>query len=278
MKDTQLKTNLEQKAQEIRKWALKAITKAQSGHPGGSLSIAEILSVLYFGDILKHNPQNPKDPNRDHLIVSKGHSSPAVYAALGLAEYFSLEDFVNTFRQTGTLFQGHIDSTRVSGIEMSTGSLGQGQSMANGFALAARQLKKNSHIFCLLSDGELQEGQSWEALMAASHFKLGNLTSIIDRNRLQLDGTTEQTMALEPLADKLIAFGWQVQELDGHSVSELHAHLAAAKLRDPQSKPLMLIAHTVKGKGVSFMENQVKWHGVAPKPEELALALAELQR
>ena len=269
--------SLSQIAQEIRSLALKAITNANSGHPGGSLSVADILAVLYF-DILKHNPQNPDWDERDYLIISKGHASPAVYAVLALAGYFSANEFVNTFRQINSKFQGHIDRLKVSGVEVSTGSLGHGLSIANGVALGLR-LKADSKnkVYALLSDGELQEGQNWEAIMAASHYKLGNLTAIIDRNRLQLDGMTEKTMALEPLPEKFKAFGWLVKEVDGHNIEALQNVLKESSQRDNTAQPLVIIANTIKGKGVSFMENQVKWHGTAPKKEELEKALLELK-
>ena len=269
--------SLSQIAQEIRSLALKAITNANSGHPGGSLSVADILAVLYF-DILKHNPQNPDWDERDYLIISKGHASPAVYAVLALAGYFSANECVNTFRQINSKFQGHIDRLKVSGVEVSTGSLGHGLSIANGVALGLR-LKADSKnkVYALLSDGELQEGQNWEAIMAASHYKLGNLTAIIDRNRLQLDGMTEKTMALEPLPEKFKAFGWLVKEVDGHNIEALQNVLKESSQRDNTAQPLVIIANTIKGKGVSFMENQVKWHGTAPKKEELEKALLELK-
>jgi transketolase len=269
--------SLSQIAQEIRSLALKAITNANSGHPGGSLSVADILAVLYF-DILKHNPQNPNWDERDYLIISKGHASPAVYAVLALAGYFSADEFVNTFRKINSKFQGHIDRLKVPGVEASTGSLGHGLSIANGVALGLR-LKADSKnkVYALLSDGELQEGQNWEAIMAASHYKLGNLTAIIDRNRLQLDGMTEKTMALEPLPEKFKAFGWLVKEVDGHNIEALQNVLKESSQRDNTAQPLVIIANTIKGKGVSFMENQVKWHGTAPKKEELEKALLELK-
>jgi transketolase len=269
--------SLSQTAQEIRGLALKAITNASSGHPGGSLSIADILAVLYFG-ILKHDSKNPNWEERDRLIISKGHASPAVYAVLALAGYFPADEFINTFRKINSKFQGHIDRLKVPGVEASTGSLGHGLSIANGVALGLR-LKPDSKnkVYALLSDGELQEGQNWEAIMAASHYKLGNLTVIIDRNRLQLDGMTEKTMALEPLAEKFEAFGWLVKEIDGHNIEALQNVFKESSQRDNTAQPLVIIANTIKGKGISFMENQVKWHGTSPKKEELEKALLELK-
>jgi transketolase len=263
-------------AKEIRRLALQAIYHANSGHPGGSLSLADILTVLYF-DLLNHNPQNPNWEKRDHVVISKGHASPGIYAALALAGYFEAEEFIKTFRKINSKFQGHIDRLKVPGIEVSTGSLGQGLSVANGMALGLRLDKSSSRVYAILSDGELQEGQCWEAIMAAAHYKLGNLTALIDRNRIQLDGWTETTMALEPLADKFAAFGWSVQVIDGHNLSEIRDAIQLSWQRQITDKPYMIIANTVKGKGVSFMEEQVKWHGVAPKHEELEMALQELK-
>lgn len=264
---------VEKKAQEIRSNSLKMIHAAASGHPGGSLSISDILATLYFGGHLRHDPQNPEDPNRDILVVSKGHSSPAVYSALALAGFFPIEDTLS-FRSLGSNFQGHIDRMRVPGVEMSTGSLGHGLSNALGLALAAKLDKTDRKVFAILSDGELQEGSTWEALMAAAHFKTNNLTCIVDRNRIQLDGWTEKTMGLDPLADKFRAFNWEVVEINGHDLVQVDIALAKAA---KQEKPLLILAQTVKGKGVSFMEDEVGWHGVAPKDEDLEKALQELQ-
>jgi transketolase len=266
---------LHQLAQEIRKNALKAINNANSGHPGGSLSLADILSVLYF-DLLKHDPQSPFSKERDRVVISKGHASPAIYATLGLAGYFDTEEFISTFRKINSKFQGHIDRLKVPGVEVSTGSLGHGLSVANGIALGLRLDNSDSHVYALMSDGELQEGQCWEAAMTAAHYKIGNLTAIVDRNRIQLDGWTEQTMALEPLADKFIAFGWTVEIIDGHNISEIKKAIQKSWQREKLDKPFVIIANTIKGKGVSFMEDQVKWHGVSPKADELEKALIEL--
>ena len=273
--ESERKEALDEKARQIRINSLKAITNAASGHPGGSLSCADILSVLYF-DVMKHNPSNPSDPGRDYLIISKGHSSAAVYSALGLAGYFNLNEFVSSFRRLNSKFQGHIDRLKVPGVEISTGSLGQGLSMACGIALSLKLDKKENKVFVLMSDGELQEGQSWEAFMSCAHYKLANLTVIIDRNRLQLDGQTEKTMALEPLKDKLLAFGWNVYEADGHNTEDLSLVLKQCTTCENKSKPSVIIASTTKGKGVSFMENLVKWHGSPPSKDELEKALLEL--
>jgi transketolase len=266
---------IQEKSKEIRKLALRAVHAANSGHPGGSLSIADILATLYFG-VLKHDSKNPSLKERDRVVVSKGHASPAVYATLALAGYFEAETFVSTFRKINSKFQGHIDHLKVPGVEVSTGSLGHGLSVANGMALACRLDNLNNKVYAVLSDGELQEGQVWEAIMAAAHFKLGNLTAIVDRNRIQLDGWTEQTMALNPLKEKFESFGWTVEEINGHNHSEILKALKGSSQRQNTAKPHLILANTIKGKGVSFMEDQVKWHGVAPKTEELEAALLEL--
>ena len=266
---------IEEKAKAIRVNSLKMIHAAKSGHPGGSLSIADMLSVLYFGGQLKHDPSNPEMQDRDILVVSKGHSSPAVYSVLALAGFYNIEDTMS-FRQLGSNFQGHIDRMRVPGVEMSTGSLGHGLSNALGMALAAKLDKNSKTIFAILSDGEMQEGSNWEAIMAAAHFKADNLIAILDRNRIQLDGWTEKTMGLEPIKEKLEAFNWEVQEINGHDIVAINSAINNAK-ESSSDKPKFIIANTVKGKGVSFMEDEVAWHGVAPKDEDLAKALEELK-
>lgn len=263
-----------EKAKLIRVNSLKMIHAAKSGHPGGSLSIADILSVLYFGNQLKHDSSKPELKDRDVLVVSKGHSSPAVYSALGLAGFFNIEDTMS-FRQIGSRFQGHIDRMRVPGVEMSTGSLGHGLSNALGIALAAKLDSNKKHIFAILSDGELQEGSNWEAIMAAAHFKADNLIAILDRNRIQLDGWTETTMGLNPIKEKLEAFNWDVIEINGHDVNAINEAIDQAKA-STSGKPQFILANTIKGKGVSFMEDQVGWHGVAPNDEDLEKALKEL--
>ncbi len=264
-----------EKAKAIRVNSLKMIHAANSGHPGGSLSIADILAVLYFGGHLNYKPEDPEYIDRDLVVVGKGHASPAVYSCLALAGYFPIEETM-TFRKLGSAFQGHIDRTRVKGVEMSTGSLGHGLSNALGLALAARLDKSDKKIFAISSDGELQEGSMWEAIMACGHYKTTNLIAFIDRNRIQLDGWTETTMALNPLADKFKAFNWEVIEIDGHDLKQIDSALNQAYSLRSSGKPVAIIANTIKGKGVSFMEDQVKWHGVAPKTEELEKALVEL--
>jgi transketolase len=261
-------------AEKIRVNSLKMIHAAKSGHPGGSLSVTDILATLYFGGHLFVDPLDPKNPKRDILVMSKGHASAALYSALALKGFFAIEDTLS-FRSLGSPFQGHIDRLRVPGVEVSTGSLGHGLSNALGFALAAKLENNPKKIFVILSDGEMQEGQTWEAAMAAAHYKTSNLIGIIDRNRIQLDGFTETTMSLNPLPEKLRAFNWEVLETDGHELEDLNTAILETRNSDSE-KPKMIIAKTIKGKGVSFMEDQVSWHGVAPRDEELSKALVEL--
>ncbi len=269
-------TELKEITKDLRRSILKMTHAAASGHPGGSLSAVEILTVLYFS-ILKYDPQNPNWQERDRMIISKGHSTPLVYSILAKAGYYRGDDLL-TFRQLGSPYQGHIDRLKVPGIETSTGSLGHGTSFAVGAALGCRMDKLNNRIYLLQSDGELQEGSTWEAIMSASHYNLGNLTAILDRNRIQLDGWTEETMTLEPIAKRFEAFGWHVLEVDGHDMNQIHdAILKTHEIGPRENKPCIIIAHTVKGKGVSFMEDNVKWHGVAPNDEELKMALREIE-
>ena len=262
---------------DLRKSILKMTHAGASGHPGGSLSATELLTVLYFA-IMKYDSRNPEWTERDRLVISKGHCTPLVYSILAKAGYYKGDDLL-TFRKLGSPYQGHIDRLRAPGIETSTGSLGHGSSFAVGCAIGCRLDKINNRIYLLNSDGELQEGSSWEAIMSASHYHLGNLTAIVDRNRIQLDGWTEETMAIEPLAKKYEAFGWHVQEIDGHDMNQIYdAILKTQSIGPKEHKPCVIIAHTVKGKGVSFMEDEVKWHGVAPNDEELKKALQEIER
>lgn len=250
------------------------LTEAKSGHPGGSLSCAEIVGALYFSE-LKHDAKNPTWESRDRFVISKGHGVPTVYAAMADCGYFPKSE-LNTLRKTGARLQGHPDCTRLPGIEASTGSLGQGLSVAQGMALAARLSGKNFHTYCLLGDGECQEGQVWEAAMSAPKFKLGGyLTAILDCNGGQIDGPVRDVMDLEPLAEKWRAFNWEVFEIDGHDLEAvLHALRASRALR---GKPGMIIARTVKGKGVSFMEGKIEWHGVAPNTDQKSQAVAEIK-
>jgi transketolase len=264
-----------QKAKEIRVNSLKIIHSANSGHPGGSLSCADILATLYFGGHMQYDVANVENPNRDILVMSKGHASPALYSCLALAGFFPIESTMS-FRKLGSPFQGHIDRMKVRGVEMSTGSLGHGLSNGLGIALAAKLDQNPRKIFALLSDGELQEGSTWEAAMAAAHFKASNLIAFVDRNRIQLDGFTETTMALDPLPEKFKAFNWEVIEINGHKVEEIDDALNRAYELRSAGKPIAIIANTIKGKDVSFMEDQVKWHGVAPSKDDLDKALSEL--
>lgn len=271
--DEKLIKRLNSIALDIRRDILMMTTKAKSGHPGGSLSAADIITALYFHH-LRHDPKNPRWENRDRFILSKGHVCPALYAALAKSGYFPRKTLW-TLRQVGSILQGHPDMTKTPGVETSTGSLGQGLSIGIGMALAARLDKKDYRVYVLLGDGELDEGQVWEAAMAASHYKIDNLTAIVDFNGLQLDGYTKDIMSLEPLDEKWKAFGWHVIEINGHDMTEILDALDAAV--EIKHKPAVIIAHTIKGKGVSFMENQVQYHGKALTEEQLEKALEELK-
>ncbi len=262
---------LKQKALLFRKEILEMLQLAGSGHPGGSLSAVEIFISLYFYK-MNHDPRNPQWPQRDHLIVSKGHISPVTYVTLANCGYFPRNE-LKTFRKLGSRLQGHVH-VKVPGVEFNTGSLGHGLSVANGIALGAKLLQKDFKTYCLLGDGEIQEGSIWEAAMSASHLKLNNLCAIVDYNKVQENGPTNQIKNLEPLKGKWESFGWQVIEVDGHNFSELTA--ALDKIDTLKEKPLVIIAHTIKGKGISFMEGQAKWHGKAPNKEQLEAALKEL--
>lgn len=262
---------LELTAKRIRYSVIEMIAAANSGHPGSSLSSVDIMTALYF-DVMKHQSQNPQWQDRDRFILSKGHGAPALYATLAEAGYFPKEE-LNSLRKLGSRLQGHPDMKKLPGIEVSTGSLGQGLSVGNGMALGSRLDGKSTHIYVLMGDGELEEGEIWESAMTSPHYRLDNLTAIVDRNRLQIDGGTEQVKGLEPLADKFRAFGWHVLEIDGHRMEHL---LEALSLR-VEGKPVMVIANTVKGKGVSFMENKAEFHGKPPNAEETVRALEELK-
>ncbi|NLL53067.1 MAG: transketolase [Peptococcaceae bacterium] len=265
--------NVQEMARLIRQDIITMLAAAKSGHPGGSLSAADIIAVLYFSE-MKIDPQDPNWPERDRFVLSKGHAAPVLYAALAERGYFPKEELLK-LRKTGHFLQGHPDMKKVPGVDMSTGSLGQGFSAAAGMALAGKIDNKAYRVYCLLGDGEVGEGIVWEAAMAAAHYKLDNLLVILDYNGLQIDGPVQEVMNSEPLADKWRAFGWNVMEVDGHDIDELTASLQAA--RNTTGKPTIIIAKTVKGKGVSFMENQVGWHGNAPSKEQAEAALAELK-
>jgi transketolase len=270
---------VEQAAALMRRDIVEMIAEAGSGHPGGSLSAADIVATLYFGGVLRHDPADPNWPGRDRFILSKGHAAPVLYAALAEAGYFG-RDHLATLRKLGSILQGHPDSKKTPGVEVSTGSLGQGLSVASGLAAGLRggavdePALGDRTVFCLLGDGELQEGQVWEAAMFAAHQGLDNLVAIVDDNGLQIDGACNEVMCLGGIAAKFVAFGWHAIEVDGHDVTALEQALQTA--RAYREGPCVVVAHTVKGKGVSFMEDQAGWHGKAPSADERAQALAEL--
>lgn len=263
---------LAEKARRIRINALKAIHAAKSGHPGGSLSSADILATLYFGE-LNIDPKNPKMADRDKFVLSKGHAVPALYAALGERGFYEVNEMM-TLRQVGSKFQGHPNMRKVPGIEMSTGSLGQGFSAAVGMAVAGKIDKNPGRVYVLTGDGELQEGIVWEAAMQAAHRKLDNLVAIVDLNGLQIDGKVSDVKCVCPVDEKFRSFGWNVINVDGHNFEELTTAFKEAK--SSEGVPTAIIAHTHKGKGVSFMEDNAGWHGKAPSDEELAAAIKEL--
>ena len=256
----------------IRKDIVSMICKSKSGHPGGSLSAVEILTALYF-DQMNIDPTNPKMEDRDRFVLSKGHAAPALYATLAQRGYFA-KDELNNLRQLGSMLQGHPDMKKVPGVEMSTGSLGQGFSVACGMAMAAKLDNAPWNVYALLGDGEVQEGIIWEAAMSAAHYKLDNMIAFLDYNGLQIDGEVESVMNINPIEDKFKTFGWNVITIDGHDFDQIFAALDMAK--DTVGKPTMIIAKTIKGKGVSFMENQASWHGSAPNAEQVEQALSEL--
>ncbi len=260
-------------ARQIRKEIIKMVYAAKSGHPGGSLSITDVLTALYFKE-MNINPEKPDDPARDILVMSKGHASPALYAALSLRGYFPSE-LLSGFRSINSKLEGHVHRG-IPGVESSTGSLGQGLGVAIGFALASKLDGKNNRIYVILGDGEMEEGNIWESLLAGSKYRLGNLTAILDRNRIQLDGFTEDIMPLGNVAEKVKPFGWDVITIDGNSLNEVVNALEQAK--KPREKPMFIVANTVKGKGVSYMENNPKYHGSPPaNEEEYIQALREIE-
>jgi transketolase len=263
---------LEDKAREMRKDIIVMVGEAQSGHPGGSLSAADILAALYF-KVMRYDANNPKWEDRDRFILSKGHASPVLYAALAEAGFFPKDD-ITTFRKINSSLQGHPDMKKLAGVDFTTGSLGQGISAANGMAIAGKLDKKDYHVYCLIGDGESEEGQIWEAGMASAHYKLDNLTVITDYNGLQIDGPNCEVMTVAPLADKWKSFGWNVIEIDGHNFEEILDALSPEKIIP--GMPTMIIAHTIKGKCVSFMEGVCDWHGKAPSADQVREALAEL--
>lgn len=269
MKDINL---LSKTANELRKNVVKMICNAKSGHPGGSLSAADIVTALYFSE-MNVDPKNPRMEDRDRFVLCKGHAAPVLYAALAEKGYFE-KDLLMTLRKYGSPLQGHPDMKKLPGVDASTGSLGQGLSIANGMALAGKLDKKDYRVYALLGDGEQQEGQVWEAAMTAAHYKLDNVCAFLDFNNLQIDGNVDKVMGVEPVDAKWEAFGWHVIKIDGHNFTEILNALEEAK--NVKGKPTIIIAKTIKGKGVSFMENVCGFHGVAPTAEETEKALAEL--
>ena len=271
MKITDIK-ELEEKAKEVRKGIIEAVYSNKSGHPGGSLSISDIMTVLYFNQ-MNIDENNPKWEDRDRLVLSKGHCSPALYSCLANRGFFDVEN-LKTFRNINSNLQGHPDMNKVLGVDMTSGSLGQGLSVANGMAISGKLDNRDYRVYCILGDGEIEEGQVWEAAMASSKYKLDNLCVIVDNNNLQIDGTIEEVMSSYPIDEKFKSFGFQVINIDGHSIQEIIDAFDVAK--NVKGKPTCIIAKTIKGKGVSFMENQVGWHGKAPNEEQYKLAIEEL--
>jgi transketolase len=259
-------------AVKIRKHIIEMLYRSKSGHPGGSLSAVDALVALYFV-YMKHNPKNPIDPNRDRFILSKGHAAPALYAVLGECGYFDLKE-LDRLREVNSMLQGHPTCRCIPGVEASTGSLGHGLSFANGVAIAGKLDKKNYKVFVMLGDGETDEGQVWEAAAVASHYKLDNITALLDRNYLQIDGNTEEVLRLESVRDRWSSFGWNVIEIDGHDIIKIIDTLKKAD--EHKRQPTMIILITTKGKGVSFMENNIDFHGVPPNEMERNLAINEL--
>ncbi|EOR25220.1 transketolase [Clostridium sartagoforme AAU1] len=259
-------------AKTVRGDIVSMLTESRSGHPGGSLSAADILTTLFFNE-MNINPEDPKDENRDRFVLSKGHAAPVLYSVLARRGYFPVEE-LNTLRKIGSRLQGHPSMRYLPGIDMSTGSLGQGISASVGMALAGKIDNKNYRVYTLLGDGELEEGQVWEAAMSASHYKLDNLTAFIDFNGLQIDGDITKVMNPSPIDEKFKAFGWNVLVIDGHNIEQILDSIEKAKAC--KEKPTVVVCNTIKGKGVSFMENQAAWHGTAPSKEQCEQALAEI--
>lgn len=265
-------TALEKIAVQVRKGIIEEVYSAKSGHPGGSLSCADILTVLYFNQ-MNIDEKKPDDQNRDRLVLSKGHAAPALYSVLAEKGYFDKE-LLKTFRKIGSNLQGHPDMNKVPGVDMTTGSLGQGISAAVGMAIASKMNKAGCKIYCILGDGEIEEGQVWEALIAASKNKLDNLCVILDNNNLQIDGEIDKVGGMNNMTEKLLSFGFNVINIDGHNISSIIDAITTAK--QTKGKPTVIIAKTIKGKGVSFMENKAEWHGKAPSEEEYNIAIADL--
>ena len=267
-----MEEELKEIARKLRINIVKQVYLAKSGHPGGSLSIADILAVLYFKEMNVDN-NNPKMEDRDRLVLSKGHCAPALYATLALKGFFDIKE-LDKFRKVGSILQGHPDMKKIPGIDMTTGSLGQGLSAANGMAIAGKLDNKNYRVYAILGDGEIEEGQIWEAAMTSSKYKLDNLCVFVDNNNLQIDGTIDKVINPYPIDKKIEDFGFNVININGHEIKEIEDALNSAK--ECKGKPTAIIAKTIKGKGVSFMENKVEWHGKAPNEEEYKLAIQEL--
>ncbi len=263
---------LENMAKGVRRGILEEVYNAQSGHPGGSLSVADILTVLYFNE-LNIDEKNPKWEDRDRMVLSKGHCSPALYSCLANRGFFPVED-LKTFRKLDSYLQGHPDMNKIPGVDMTTGSLGQGLSAAVGMAIAGKMDKKDYRVYCVLGDGEIEEGQIWEAAMSAKKYALDNLCVVVDNNNLQIDGTVEEVMSPYPIDEKFKSFGFEMIKIDGHNMQEILDAFDVAK--HVKGKPVCIIAKTIKGKGISFMENQVGWHGKAPNEEQYKMAMDEL--
>ena len=267
-------SKLNEISKNIRKGIIESVYNGQSGHPGGSLSIADIMTVLYFYE-MNIEPENPKKEDRDRLVLSKGHCAPALYSTLANRGFFDIKE-LQTLRKIDSRLQGHPDMNKIPGVDMTTGSLGQGLSISNGMAIAAKLNKANYRVYCIIGDGELEEGQIWESAMTSSHYKLDNICAIIDENGLQIDGKTSEVMNSDSISEKFKSFGFYTIEIDGNNIEEIiRAFEQAKKIKE---KPTAIIAKTIKGKGVSFMENQVGWHGKAPNIEELEIAKKDLTK
>ena len=269
------KQELSEIARKIRIGVVESTNAAGCGHPGGSLSIADVLAWLYFGGEMNIDPKGPARADRDRLVLSKGHAAPALYSALALRGFFPIED-LKTLRKPDSHLQGHPNMHKTPGVDMSTGSLGQGISAACGMALSAKLDNKDYRVYTIVGDGESQEGEVWEAAMFAAHYKLDNLCAIVDLNGLQIDGKVCEVMDIAPMDKKFAAFGWNVFECDAHDLDSIEKAFAAA--REAKGAPSVILSHSVKGKGVSFMENSAGWHGKATKPEEFEKAMAELSK
>ena len=267
-----MRSDMKDIAKQMRIDIVEMLAAAGSGHPGGSVSACDMIAVLYF-DKMNIDPKNPGDPDRDRFVLAKGHAAPALYAALAQKGFFPRKDLLS-LRKTYSYLQGHPNMNITPGVEMSTGSLGQGLSVANGMALAGRLDNRDYYVYCIMGDGEIQEGQVWEAAMSAAHYKLDHVIAFVDHNHLQIDGNNDDVMSVNPIDEKFRAFGWNVMTIDGHDFEAIADAVDAAKAQ--QGKPTLIVAETIKGKGVSFMEDQVGWHGVAPTAEQAKAAVAEL--